>query len=108
METTRIKVKIGEHEFDAEGPVEAVQSQFEAFRALVSTAPRQNLQAVPEGNLQATEKNNTPDAFPHIPIEKILHIAGRIVSLTALPKSATDGGIADHAWTEGPARECFG
>jgi len=31
----RLKVKIGEHEFEAEGPVETVETQFEAFKELI-------------------------------------------------------------------------
>jgi hypothetical protein len=93
METTRIKVKIGEHEFDAEGPVETVQAQFETFRALVSTTPRQNLQAKIGENLQANDTNDTSKSLPHIPIEQIMHLSGRVVSLTALPKSATDAAL---------------
>lgn len=32
MEITKLKMKIGEHEFEAEGPTEVVQTQFAAFR----------------------------------------------------------------------------
>jgi hypothetical protein len=30
MDSYRIKVKVGDHEFEAEGPAEIVQSQFES------------------------------------------------------------------------------
>lgn len=38
MEPYKLKVKIGGHEFEAEGPQEAVQAQFAAFKELVSSA----------------------------------------------------------------------
>jgi hypothetical protein len=34
----RLRIKIGAHEFDAEGAAEVVQAQFEAFKQLVATA----------------------------------------------------------------------
>lgn len=35
MSESKIKVKIGEHEFEAEGPVEVVNAQFEIFKELI-------------------------------------------------------------------------
>ena len=93
METTRIKVKIGDHEFDAEGPVQTVQAQFEAFREIVSSIPRQKSEPPASHTVQATDKTADANGMPHIPIEKILHLSGRVVSLTALPKSATDAAL---------------
>ena len=93
METTRIKIKIGEHEFDAEGPVETVQAQFEAFREIVSEVASHKLAAATRNNVDTKENTVNPDALPHISIEKILHLSGRVVSLTALPKSASDAAL---------------
>ena len=93
METTRIRTKLGDHEFDAEGPVETVQAQFEAFLKAVCIAPSQKPE-VPKPNLpEVKENSNDPVSMPHIPIEKILHLSGRVVSLTALPKSVTDAAL---------------
>lgn len=39
METHRLKIKIGQHEFEAEGPPEAVNAQFEAWKDLISALP---------------------------------------------------------------------
>lgn len=39
METYKIRVKIGDHEFEAEGPADAVKEQFAAFKELVGAAP---------------------------------------------------------------------
>jgi hypothetical protein len=39
IDTMKIRVKVRDNEFDAEGPTEAVQAQFEAWKALVATQP---------------------------------------------------------------------
>ena len=39
MEHLRVRLKIGEHEFEAEGPPADVDAQFTAFRALVCPRP---------------------------------------------------------------------
>src|SRR5438477_7666462 len=36
METMRVKLKVGEHEFEAEGPIEAVQSQLATWKELIA------------------------------------------------------------------------
>ena len=36
METTRIRLKIGIHEFEAEGPTEIVNEQFASFKEMIS------------------------------------------------------------------------
>ena len=37
-------------------------------------------------------KDDIPD-LPHIEVEKVLHVSGRVVSLTALPKSTEDAAL---------------
>jgi hypothetical protein len=93
MEGARIKVKIGDNEFEAEGPVETIQAQFEVFKELLSSRPVQSNNTV-IGNPQKTVENrNITTDPPHVPIEKILHVAGRVVSLTALPASPVDAAM---------------
>jgi len=36
MEASRLKVKVGQHEFEAEGPAEQVAAQYESWKELVS------------------------------------------------------------------------
>ena|SRR2546428_9498216 len=93
MDTTRIRVKIGDNEFDAEGPTATVQAQFKAFQEIVSTMPRIVAPSQPKREQQAIVQQEDPNSLPHIPIAKILHVSGRVVSLTALPKSATDAAL---------------
>ena len=77
MENYRLKVKLGEHEFEAEGPVDVVQAQFAAFRELIgsvaATAPSTD-QKIPNGSIAS---------LPHLPLERIMKVEGRMVSLTA-------------------------
>ena len=81
MDTQKLKIKIGSHEFEAEGPVDIVQSQFAAFKELIAALPLNK----PEQAAQAilVEEEKSPDSLPHLPIEKILKTEGRVVSLTA-------------------------
>lgn len=39
METFRLRVKIGPHEFEAEGPKESVTAQYESWKALIASTP---------------------------------------------------------------------
>ncbi|MGA6988748.1 MAG: hypothetical protein WBZ01_22040 [Terriglobales bacterium] len=93
METTRIKTKIADHEFDAEGPPAIVQAQFEAFLKVVCSASSKKLEPAKQTTTEVAENKSDPNALPHIPIEKIMHLSGRVVSLTAIPKSATDAAL---------------
>ena len=93
MSTLRIKIKIGDNEFDAEGPVGVVQAQLKAFRDVVSTIPRTVPPQPPKNEQHGVNNKDDIGRIPHIPIEKILHLSGRIVSLTALPKSAADAAL---------------
>lgn len=90
MGTTRVKIKIGEHEFEAEGPSEVVQVQFDIFKTLIATAPRQD------------EEHKTPPP-PHIPpdtankselqLDRISRVAGRVISLTVKPGSEAEAAM---------------
>src|SRR5215510_12118712 len=88
METTRLKLKIGEHEFEADGPAEIVQAQFMAWRELISGLP-----AVIAKTEQASgdEKAQDPPAPRNGPaFDKIMKQDGRFVSLTARGDSLED------------------
>lgn len=93
MESTRIKVKIGDNEFDAEGPTETVQAQFETFKQLISSAASVSATAKSSNSLKVWAALDKQPEPPHIPIEKVLHAAGRVVSLTALPASLVDAAL---------------
>lgn len=93
MDNTKIKVKIGDNEFEAEGPVETIQAQFEVFKQLVSSKPPSSTHANKSYDGKSKETKDNLEFPPHIPIEKVLHAAGRIVSLTALPASPVDAAL---------------
>jgi hypothetical protein len=89
MSEYRLKIKIGEHEFEADGPTEAVKAQFEAFKELIATIPIHK----PE-NIQPA--NDTETSLQHVPqkatpaVDRIFRVAGRVISLTVPPNSETD------------------
>ena len=84
MDNYRIKVKIGEHEFDAEGPAEIVQSQFETFKELIAN------QTQPINTTEKAAKqveSGLPPANGDIQLERICRVDGRVVSLTVKPEA---------------------
>lgn len=87
MDTThRLKIKIGEHEFEAEGFPEDVRAQFEVFKELIAKAPAP-APAKP-GDLESGGK---PDlSITDTMLDKIMRVEGRVVSLTARPNSVDD------------------
>jgi len=93
MDTTRIKMKVGENELDAEGSQDFVQAQVTAFQAMISSIAREPLTKQSEPARNGKENNGVTPSFPHIPIEKIAHLSGRVVSLTAIPTSVTDAAL---------------
>jgi hypothetical protein len=93
MDTSRIKIKIGEHEFEAEGPAELVKEQFETFKNIISSLPSiTNLQKQSDA-VNDLMKQLDADGIPILKYESILHADGRIISLTALPPSAGDAAL---------------
>jgi hypothetical protein len=93
MDITKIKTKIGEFEFEAEGPVETVAAQFQAFREIVSNLGVANKDTVVSpGNNQSMNQTDIVGGT-HVEVSKILRVAGRVVSLTALPQSNDDAAL---------------
>jgi hypothetical protein len=93
MDTTKIRTKIGDNEFEADGPVDIVTAQFQAFLESISTVQSNSTSngAAAQTIVQSNQSDTVGNV--HIPIEKILHVSGRIVSLTALPQSAEDAAL---------------
>jgi predicted nucleic acid-binding protein len=77
MSESRIRIKFGEHEFEAEGPAESVERQFAAFKQLVAPDPQLVMQAT---------RLSGSDTAP-VALEKIVRIRGRIVSLSVTAKA---------------------
>lgn len=89
MNPYKLKVKIGQHEFEAEGPEEVVQSQFQAFQQLIATAQSQK-QEVSSAVVQEQKPTENGAA---IALDRIMRSEGRVVSLTALPGNHDDAAM---------------
>ncbi len=97
-ETYKLKIKIGPHEFEAEGDAAAVKDQFEIFKDLVkdatattpatpqaATSGGQAPPSTPLGSTLPPPANNVDDALP-----RIMKADSRVVSLTVTAKSNDD------------------
>jgi hypothetical protein len=90
MESYRIRVKIGDSEFDAEGPPEIVQSQFEAFKQLLTSMPPRNDTTVSQQVQQVPINQQVEQESEQPSFEKMFRVDGRVISLTALPANVVD------------------
>jgi|SRR5579864_7574271 len=81
----RLKIKLGADEFEAEGPIQVVQSQFAAFKELIEARAAMPSVVIPAPapNADATTK---PEATAiNERLDKIMQLNERVVSLTARP-----------------------
>lgn len=93
METTKLKLKIGPHEFEAEGPAEAVREQFEAFKELVRANPSPAPISETISNAQSSVTKDHTGTKVETNLDSIMSVSGRLVSLTALPASIEDAAL---------------
>lgn len=85
MSEYRLKIKIGEHEFEADGPAEAVTKQFADFKELVAAQPPR----APDIVLHDIVPNPTSLPNPEY-MTKLFRSEGRTISLTANPANERD------------------
>jgi hypothetical protein len=83
MAEYRLKIKIGDHEFEADGPAEAVTRQFEAFKELIATLPNRKSE-----NTIVTQNPSNQTQIENL--DRIFREQGRVISLTAPPNSESD------------------
>lgn len=90
MDISKVRMKIGEHEFEAEGDAANVQAQFLAFQELISgLANKPALKdSVPSQQVQAAI-----DDMAHVPLSRIMRVQGRVVSLTVIPAAMEDAAL---------------
>jgi len=93
MDNTKIKIKVGEHEFEAEGPVETVQAQLEAFKVLIGNLGTTPMVTKPSPTQEVITNQSYTSQDQPFDVSKILHVSGRVVSLTALPASTEDSSL---------------
>jgi len=93
MDHYKLKIKIGMHEFEAEGEQSMVQSQFEAFKQLIANQELSNA----ERNAGYVAQKETDTGInaneSSLMLDKITRIEGRIVSLTARPEAIEDAAL---------------
>jgi hypothetical protein len=91
MEQNKLRIKIGDHEFEAEGPPEIVQAQLAAFKELLANPQTQAKHQPAEQPAEQPQPlairpvTNGPPA-----LDKIIKVEGRVVSLTAHTNSLED------------------
>jgi hypothetical protein len=93
MADYRLKIKIGDHEFDAEGAAEVVQAQFEVFKELILSVPAKATQRTPaaaNGNGGDGENGDKAGSAGQLELDKIMKLDGRVVSLTVRAASQDD------------------
>jgi hypothetical protein len=93
MDISKIKIKIGNHEFEAEGPAEIVQSQFATFKDLIALQPTTILSPPSQTEQQIPQDQPQSGVQPALQLDKIFKVEGRIVSLTAHAGSPDDATI---------------
>lgn len=91
----RLKIKIGQHEFEAEGPADAVKEQFQAFKDMIASAPQQPTPQPQKSPMEiadsATMRINGSDMSADVQeLSKIMKSDGREVSLTVRAQSIED------------------
>lgn len=93
MDMSKIRMKVGVHEFEAEGPPEFVKVQLESFKELIRSSPAISGQTVSWQESQGAKVQEDTVGGPHVSLEKIMQAHGRVVSLTALPTSIDDAAL---------------
>jgi hypothetical protein len=86
-------MKIGEHEFEAEGPAESVKQQLDAFRELIGlglSSKKEDHVIDSDTSVEDEESKPVAQANNRPPLDRIMRANGRIISLTALPSSTED------------------
>ena len=94
----RLKIKVGPYEFDAEGPHDVVQAQFQAFQELIAKSPQPiSVTLAPEPNgtgpSEPSEPSRDSEQMVESNLNRIMKVEGRIVSLTARPQAIEDSAL---------------
>jgi len=91
-QNNKLKIRIGDFEFEAEGPSEVVQAQLAAFKELLATpqakSKKQSEESDQSGGTEQLQKTSASSG--PIALDKILKVEGRVVSLTAHTSSLED------------------
>jgi hypothetical protein len=89
----RQKLKIGVHEFEAEGPVAVVQEQVKRFMDLIASLPKEAV-VTPPPKSEDSENFFKPPKAPaqetDTSLDKIMRTEDRVISLTVRPRNVDD------------------
>jgi hypothetical protein len=99
----RMRLKIGAHEFEAEGPVNVVQEQVKRFLELIANLPADQLspalpphvEAKPPADIPLSPPASRTVSFPAVDLQlgKIMKTDDRIISLTVRPRNPDDAAL---------------
>ena len=100
METAKIRIKLGAHEFEAEGPPDLVRTQLDSFMAAVKAQPTvQPALAPAQPGVSSVDVNEVPPATSPVPpvrpadevsseaLSRVFQVRQKLVTLLALPKT---------------------
>lgn len=90
MDIAKIRMKIGEFEFEAEGSEASVQAQLEAFKSLIGSI---DVKPAPSETYPLPQPVLSIGDALHVSLERIMRVQGRIVSLTAIPSTSEDAAL---------------
>ena len=93
-EPYRLKIKIGQHEFDAQGDADVVQKQFQAWKELIVSLPEASASSFTNplseiSRTAAVTMRSSMEAYAP-DVSKIMRVDDRIISLTVRPQSLED------------------
>jgi hypothetical protein len=91
-----LKMKVGEHEFSAEGSEDFVEKQLAKFEALIANLPAKTPDIVFHDIVSdPTASGSLSPALPSpkSDLTKIFRVDGRIISLVAMPNSENDAAL---------------
>jgi len=94
---TRLKMKVAEHEFEAEGSADFVEKQLAKFELLIASLPAKTPDIVLHDIIDdpsasdASATSNLPS--PKSDLMKIFRVDGRVISLVAKPANENDAAL---------------
>ncbi len=87
----RLKVKLGEFEFDAEGDDQAaLEAQFRAFQEMVGSLPSPSRAAIEATTPEPAPTVQPTEAVADQNLNRIMKSEGRVISLTAPPTDVVE------------------
>lgn len=98
MDSHKLRIKIGEHEFEAEGPAEIVKQHFEEFKSLLSSpasirpvASRDSNTVEDEEEIENPHALTSTEVIDLVRLQRVIQrdLKTNILSLTCLPQGTS-------------------